>query len=175
MHLHLHRLSLVRLTLVTCRLWERRPRTARRTAHDGDPWPTPRTPTPLGTQPPRVGTRGGRYLGGWVPRKVGTQGGGYPGVGTYPCTARAAFSIVCCYLSLVACCLLRVVTCRVLPVVCCLSLPVTCCLLLAAARNPRAHSRPPQSGNANQQAIAARWPGPPLPPLLLLLPLLPTV
>ena len=32
------------------------PRTARRTAHGGDPRPTPRMPTSLGTQPPRVGT-----------------------------------------------------------------------------------------------------------------------
>ena len=66
------------------------PHTACRTARDRDPPPTPRIPTPLGTQPPRVGTKGGRYLGGWVPREVGTQGGGYLGVGTYPCTARTA-------------------------------------------------------------------------------------
>ena len=31
-------------------------RTARRTARDRDPRPTPQIPTPLGTQPPRVGT-----------------------------------------------------------------------------------------------------------------------
>ena len=36
-------------------------------AHDPGPWPTPRTPTSLGTRPLQ-----GRYLGGWVPKEVGT-------------------------------------------------------------------------------------------------------
>ena len=47
-------------------------RTPPHTAHTPHPWPTPQIPTSIGTQPPRVGTNGGRYRGGWVPREVGT-------------------------------------------------------------------------------------------------------
>ena len=51
-------------------------RTARRTARDRDPWPTPRIPASLGTRPSRVGTQGGRYQGGSVPREVFSEGCG---------------------------------------------------------------------------------------------------
>ena len=47
-------------------------RTPPRSPHGGDPQPTPRIPTPLGTQPPRVVSKGGRYLGKQAPREAGT-------------------------------------------------------------------------------------------------------
>ena len=54
------------------RIGERRPapRAAPRTTET--PGLPHEYPPPLGTQPPRVGTKGGRYRGGWVPREGGT-------------------------------------------------------------------------------------------------------
>ena len=69
-------------------------RTPPRTAHDGDPRATPRKPTSLGTQPPKVGTKGGRYrrgLGAWGGRYLGELG--TRGVAACPRSAWAAFPV----------------------------------------------------------------------------------